>query len=125
MPKMVTIEVNPSFSAKDAAGKAAFEAAKSKGAISVSWVSAQEAVKNSNGLYRVKPEGPAPLPAAPSLQTLANDELKRMYLSMGGKVSGKQIKRSEMITFITAQLDAIEVVGDEEIPSDGGVQTGD
>lgn len=119
MPKMVTIEVDPSFAAPKAAEeKAAWEAAKAKGPMQVPEVTAAEAVKYSRGMYRIRPEGRAPLPSAPSLQELPLEELKRLYVSLGGKVTDKLLKRSEIITFISNKLDAIEVV-DDEIQSDG------
>jgi hypothetical protein len=110
MPKTVTIELDPSWKAKTEEEKAAAARAKP---IQVSYVSAQEAVRNSGGMYRIKPEGAAPLPAAPSLQELPLEELKRMYVALGGRVSDKPLKRSEIITFITQKMDALEVVEDE------------
>jgi hypothetical protein len=125
MPKMVQIEVDPSWG-KTARGddKVAFDAAKARGPVTVSYVSAVEAIKLSRGLYRMKSEAPPRLPSAPSLQETPNEELKRMYVAMGGKIGDKAIKRSEIITFISAKMDALEVV-DDEIQSDDEGQAGD
>lgn len=121
MPKTVTIEVDPAFPApKSGDGKAAYDSAKAKGPLTVSFVAAQEAVKLSGGMYRIRPEGQAPLPSAPPLQSLPTEELKRMYFAMGGKVSEKPIKRSEIITFISSKMDAFEVLDDEALADGGG-----
>lgn len=119
MPKTVTIEVDPAFTApKSGQGKAAYDSAKAKGPLQVSFVSAQEAVRNSGGMYRIKPEGAAPMPQATPLQSRSLGELKELYFAMGGKVSEKPLKRSELISFISAKMDAFEVVEDDEIQAD-------
>jgi hypothetical protein len=110
VPKTVTIELDPSWKPKTAKDK---QIAASVKPVQVSYVSAMEAVKLSGGMYRIKPEGAAPLPSAPSLQELPTEELKRMYVAMGGRMSDKPLKRSEIITFITQKMDALEVIEDE------------
>lgn len=113
MPKMVTIELDPGYTPK-AADKAAFEAAKAKGSLSVSWVAAQEAVANSGGMYRIRPDAAPALPSAPPLSSLPSEELKRMFVSMGGKVpTGKQMKRQEIIAWIEKQMDGFEILDDD------------
>lgn len=113
MPKMVTIELDPSFSPKPAE-KAAYESAKAKGPLSVSFVAAQEAVALSGGMYRIRPEGAPALPSAPALSDLPSEELKRMFISMGGKVpTGKQMKRQEIIAWIQKQMDGFEILDDD------------
>lgn len=110
MPKMVTIEINPTFSPTD---KAAFEKAKKRGPQIVTYVSAMEAVKLSKGMYRIASAEPASI-EVPSvrLEDKTNDELKQMMLALGIKTE-KQMKRSDIIALIRKRLDEIEVVDDE------------
>lgn len=114
MPQMVKIEADPSFKAEDATQKRDFAEAKKRGAIEMSYVTAVECVRNSGGMYRMKPQPTAQPAAAVRLEDMASDDLKRMFVSMGGKVpTGKQIKRGEIIASINAKIGEFEVLDDD------------
>lgn len=110
MPKMVTLIPNPAYAGKDAASKAAYEAAKAKGAITVDYPTALENVKLSGGLYTMQDDSSAaPVTAARELEDMPDDELKLMMLQ-SGIAPEKQMKRSQIIAAIREKLSEIEVV---------------
>lgn len=119
MPNMVTIEPNPDWEAPEkgvTAAKAEYEAVKARGALSVSFVSALEAIALSKGMYRIRPEAsaaPQQIAAVP-LDRMASEDLKRLFFSMGGKTpTGKQMKRSEIIAWIEKQTAEFEILDDD------------
>lgn len=119
MPKMVTIRPAKGYQPK-AAEKSAWEAVQAKGPLRVSWLTAKEAVTLSKGMYEIELEDASPAASPVSLQQMTSAELLQLYAQLGGKTGEKQMKRSELITFITTKLDAIEVVDDEIQSDDGG-----
>lgn len=111
MPHMVTIRPTKGFKAT-AAQKKAWEDVVERGALRVSWLTAKEALAHSKGMYEIEPEDTGPAVSPVSLQNMTHAELLTLYSQMGGKLGEKSMKRSEIITFITSKLDAIEVVDD-------------
>lgn len=119
MPKMVTIRPAKGYQAK-AADKKAWEDVQARGELRVDWLTAKEAITLSKGMYEIVMEEKTPAATPVSLQQMTSAELLQLYAQLGGKTGEKQMKRSELITFITTKLDAIEVVDDEIQSDDGG-----
>ena len=88
---MQSIDPNPDWKADPksktkTADEAQYAAIKAKGKIEVAFVTAQENVRNSKGMYRMTVEAPTPvsLPTF-SLEDRSTEDLKVMYFSIGGK----------------------------------------
>ena len=113
MPLMVKIEPNPDYKGT-AQDKAVFETVVARGTLEVDQVTASENIRLSKGMYRIKPDVAAPVEVAPmSYESMSNDEVQLMALSLGMKVSAdKTVKRSEMVSFIKAKLAAVTVTDD-------------
>lgn len=113
MPKLVKIGPNPAFKPADADQKAAFEAAKKKGAFTVPYVTAAENIKRSGGMFQFIQEQEAPAEIETQrLEDKPTDELKVMMLSLGIKTE-KQMRKSDIIMLIRKKLDEVEVIEDE------------
>lgn len=112
MPQMVTIKPTADFKPeqKDAS---AWKAVKDAGEKRVSYVTAVEAVRQSKGMYEIVQDEPSAVMTAPRLEDMDINALKQMYLQVGGQITGKQMKRSEIITAIRAKLDQVEIVDDD------------
>lgn len=124
MPTMVRIRPAKGFKpqAKD---KAAWEAISKAGPVEVSKVTAREAIHNSGGMYEIEPDATPAAVSPTNLQSMEQSELLQMYVSLGGKLSNKSMKRSEIITFISNALSSVEVIDDEamvdtEVSGEGG-----
>lgn len=118
MPAMVTIEVDPSYSAKTPDDREQLALAKKIGPKEVEFQTAVEAVENSRGLYRIRQEATRPEDtpgASPErrLSDLPNDELIRIMVGLGVKTE-KRMKRSDIIRTIEKKTAEIEIV-----PEDG------
>lgn len=113
MPDMVTIEVDPSFKPTPDL-KEQFEIAKRIGPKEVSDATAQEALRNSNGMYRIKETAPEvmEMPVV-RLEDKPLEELKLMMLQLGVKTE-KQMKKSDVVALIQRKLDEVEIVDDAE-----------
>tara|TARA_R110000868_G_scaffold237132_9_gene491608 strand:- start:20736 stop:21095 length:360 start_codon:yes stop_codon:yes gene_type:complete len=117
MPKQVTIIANPAFDAKTAADKKIMADMAKAGGRVVSYQTALENIRNSGGMYMLKPDqeqGAAAAPAvAPSLQDMPSRDLKIMMLQLGIKTE-KQMQRSDIIKLIEKKLDEVDVIEDDE-----------
>lgn len=123
MPKMVELEINPSFKPADDEAKAVLTDAKELLArkraggypMRVPYASAVEAMKNSKGMYRIKPEEPATgQVSVVRLEDQPSEQLKTMMVALGATRTAfkKNMPRADMIAFIRRKLAEIEV--DEE-----------
>lgn len=115
MPEMVTIEPNPDFKpdAKKPSDKAQYEMVQQHGSKEVSYATAVEAVRNSNGMYRIKDEGGVVVTPSVWHAGKTNQELLAMMVGLGVKTE-KQMKRSDIIALIEKKLGEIEVEDDTE-----------
>lgn len=111
MPLMVKIKPNPDYKPSPATKKA-FEDVKAAGTKTAAWVTAIEAIRNSDGMYVMEQEEAAPAAEPRSLDDMPIEELKVMMLSLGVKTE-KQMKRSDIVRLIRLKLDEVEVIEDE------------
>lgn len=115
MPLETTVTVNPRYKAEDKAQIIALEAAKKKGAFTTDHGNAMECVRNSNGLYMLQVEEPAPTVGGPRLlEDMSSEELKIMMLQ-SGVTPQKQMKKSEVIKAIRIAMDAVTIEDDEKV----------
>lgn len=115
MPDMVTIEPNPDYKpdAKKPGDKAQHELAMQLGPKEVSYATAVEAVRNSNGLYRIKDETGVVVTPSVWHAGKTNQELLAMMVGLGVRTE-KTMKKSEIIAMIEKKLGEIEVEDDTE-----------
>lgn len=109
MPKLVEIDLNPSFKPSNEGEKAAMAAIKGK-TLKVEYITAMENIRNSGGLYRIVPAAQVAQPSEGPrrLEDYTNDELKLTMISVG-IVPQKQMKRPEIIKAIRLKLDGVEI----------------
>ena len=120
MPAQWYIEPNPDFKPETADQKNAYAEIvafhKKSGALKVDAINATEAVQNSKGMYRIKPEAEAQEVSLklPELKDMTNDQLKAMGLQMGLSSIKPGITRTQLIGLIERKMAAIEIVDDTE-----------
>ena len=112
MPLMVEIEPNPDYQTKPGEG-AVVDAVKKLGPLKVPEVTAAEAIRNSGGMYRIKP---APKPVAEirqrALEDMSAPELVSMAASLGYTIRKEKMPRSALLKIIRDKLESVEVTDD-------------
>jgi len=121
---MVTIEVEPGYKPKGADDHEQLALAKRIGPKEVEFTTALEAVENSRGLYRIRPDEPTrsvdPIPSTMPfgrLEDRSNEDLKLMMLNLGIRTE-KQMRRSDIIRLINTKLEAVEILPEEDLTPD-------
>lgn len=105
MPKMVFIEADPDYKHPNAE---AYVAAKKKGPIEVSYATAEEAVRNSDGVYRIQPEKrPAASVQAVALEDLDPEQLKIMAASLGVTIQKEKMMKTDLIRLVRRKLEDV------------------
>jgi len=109
---MTSIIPNPNFT-PTAGQKLQFQAIKELGEISnIPITTAMENVKNSGGMYMIKPAAEEQAIKPLAFEDMGNDELK-VYLLRLGIEPQKQMRRAEIIKAIRLKMDAVEIIADE------------
>lgn len=109
MPKMVQIEVDPAFKAAPG-DTATLAAAKKEGRVRVSFQTALENIKQSNGMYRIVPdEDPVVAPKAQAIEDMDRNSLLAMAVSLGMKTE-KVMKTTDLVRYVKGRLDQVEIV---------------
>lgn len=94
---------------------AAWEAATARGPVEVPYGTALEAVRNSNGLYRMVEEAEEAAVASPALSVDAMDDLSlKLTAASLGLTLKKKMKRADLVDLVKRRLDAVELVDDDE-----------
>jgi hypothetical protein len=120
LPIEAFIEPNPNYKPQTDEEKAAYAAIvdlhKKRGPIATDVGGVAEAVRNSDGMYRMKPASEAQEVSlkVPELKDMTNDQLKALGLQLGMSSIKPGIKRSQLIEAIQKRLDAIDIVDDTD-----------
>ena len=114
MPKSVTIRASQTFKPLGTLSASEQERLKklhkSLKPIVVSYQTALDNVRNSNGMYEIAPVAATKAPSqTPTLEDMDLDDLKVLMLQAGVKTD-KQLTREQVITVIRKKLDAIDLV---------------
>tara|TARA_R110000851_G_scaffold308778_1_gene467897 strand:+ start:28882 stop:29223 length:342 start_codon:yes stop_codon:yes gene_type:complete len=110
MPKIVTITANPDF---DKPRDQEFLAIKKAGPKKVSYQTAMENIRLSEGRYSIMPErDEKPKRINVELSDMSPQDLKVMLVSLGIKTE-KKMKRSDVLTLIRKRLDDVEIEEDD------------
>lgn len=110
MPKMVKLAPNPDYRPTTDDDKEMFAQVKKRGSMEVSFVTAQENLRNSKGMLAmvVEEAREAAQPGPRRLEDMDGDELKIVMASLGIKTD-KRMKRDDVIRLCRARMDEIVI----------------
>lgn len=112
MPSVVKLTFNPAFKPENEAEKSALSIAKKAGAFDTYESNAEEAIRNSRGLYMLVADERAPVPQqVRQVEDMTKEELVSMMASLGIQIEPK-MKKADVITAIRAKMEAVELSDD-------------
>lgn len=116
MPKMVMLVPKKGYKPTPSE-REGYEAAMKRGPVRMAFQKAIENVRNAEGMYEIAPETPPSAPATRTLEDMGRQELLVMALSLGMKTD-KQMKVSEIRSYVEQKLAEVELVSDDPNTTD-------